>query len=113
MAMIASDRIEQLHALLDGTDIEFLEIRTPHETIQLRRDAAAETLTITAPVAGVFLHRHHQGQTVAAGEVVGLLRIGVLLIHVTAPCTGVIVDTTAAEGSTVGYGEPLLRLEKI
>jgi acetyl-CoA carboxylase biotin carboxyl carrier protein len=103
--------VQQLHALLDGTDIEFLEIRTPSETIRVHRDAA-KTLTVKAPVAGVFLHRHHPGQTVAAGEVVGLLRIGILLIHVTAPCAGMILDITANDGSTVGYGAPLLRLEK-
>jgi acetyl-CoA carboxylase biotin carboxyl carrier protein len=120
-----SDRIRQLHDLLDGTDIEFLEMRTPQETIRLRRDIAAvpvpplpEPLTIVAPVAGVFLHRHpsqdtpllRPGQAVQAGDVVGLVRIGALLMHLAAPRAGVIVDITAEDGSTVGYGAALLRL---
>jgi len=121
-AETASDRIRLLGAMLDGTDIEWLELRTPQETIRLRRDAVAkpvpETLTVKAPVAGVFLHRHpsqdapmlRPGQAVQAGDVVGLLRIGALLMHLSAPCDGMVVDIAAEEGRTVGYGAVLLRL---
>jgi acetyl-CoA carboxylase biotin carboxyl carrier protein len=73
---------------------------------------------VTSPSPGVFLHRHplHAapaaplGQPVRAGAVLGLLRIGKLLLAVTAPRDGVVAEFIAAEGGTVGYGAALVRL---
>jgi acetyl-CoA carboxylase biotin carboxyl carrier protein len=76
------------------------------------------TVIVTSPSPGVFLHRHplHAapaaplGQPVRAGAVLGLLRIGKLLLAVTAPRDGVVAEFIAAEGGTVGYGAALVRL---
>ena len=128
----AADRIRLLGSWLDGTGITLLELRTPQETILLRRGAgddgprpapvAAATqaahATVTAPSLGVFLHRHplrdeplvEPGQAVQAGAVLGLLRVGALLVEVAAPRDGVVLDLLAEDGSTVGYGAALVRL---
>ena len=52
------------------------------------------------------------GRRVAAGEAVGLVQVGPLLVHVAAPASGVVGEVLAAEGVTVGYGTPLLRLQE-
>jgi acetyl-CoA carboxylase biotin carboxyl carrier protein len=128
-----ADQVEQLAAWLSGTDIELLELRTPEGTIRLQRDrpgvaatlertgAAVALLAVTAPSVGVFLHCHplqevvlvHPGQKVRAGEPVGLLRIGTLLLPVPAPVDGMVLDLPVADGSTVGYGAVLARLRPI
>jgi len=47
---------------------------------------------------------------VRAGDPLGLLRIGALLIAVVAPRDGVVDRMLAADGALVGYGAPLARL---
>jgi acetyl-CoA carboxylase biotin carboxyl carrier protein len=126
--------VEQLTAWLADTDIELLELRTSTESIQLHRDgigitrgpapcgptiATAAELGVTAPSLGVFLHRHplrdralaRPGQPVRAGDPVGLLRIGALLLPVPAPVDGVLLDVLVEDGKTVGFGAVLARLQ--
>lgn len=113
-------------ALLEGTDIAELELTGPGCHLLLRREAgrvatvaAVATLSLGAPTPGRFLHRHplHDlplavpGMAVAAGQVLGLLRIGALLLPVAAPRPGRFAGYRAADGATVGYGTPLLDLE--
>lgn len=74
---------------------------------------------IAAPSVGLFLHQHPlratplapTGTTVQAGQVVGLLQIGALLLAVAAPQAGVVASVLVAHGSPVGYGTPLLELQ--
>ena len=123
--------------MLEGTSIGLLELVTPEETIRLRRgDAdtahpsphvAAEPPMrarppglVAAPCPGVFRTAHpaqdgplaQAGRHVAAGEAVGLVQVGPLLVHVLAPIRGVVGEVLAAEGAIVGYGTPLLRLQE-
>jgi biotin carboxyl carrier protein len=83
--------------------------------------APAPALAVTpiaAPLAGVFRAGHPMraapfvaaGDRVRAGDVVGLLQVGVLLAPVVAPADGRVGDAVAADGATVGYGTPLLAL---
>lgn len=73
---------------------------------------------IAAPSVGFFLHHHPlratplapTGTTVQAGQVVGLLQIGALLLAVAAPQAGVVASVLVAHGSLVGYGTSLLEL---
>jgi len=130
--MTTAERIQLLNAWLDGTDIAVLELTTPQETVRLHRGDACGASppavplaasppappVVTAPSLGVFLHRHPlhatpaapPGQKVMAGAVLGLLRIGTLLLPVTAPRDGVVMEMVAADGATVGYGAALVRL---
>ncbi len=122
-------RTPQLAAWLAGTDIGLLELRTPQGTLRLGRqgdnivelpaeEAEPEHSPIHAPSLGVFLHSHplaaaplaRIGERVEAGQAVGVLKIGPLLLPVTAPQAGIVDGIHAADGLAVGYGTPLLDL---
>ena len=125
-------RTPQLAAWLAGTDIGLLELRTPQGTLRLGRQGddivelpaevtGAETVSVHAPSVGVFLHSHplaaaplaRIGERVDAGRVVGLLKIGPLLLPVTAPQAGIVDSIHAADGLPVGYGTPLVELHPL
>jgi acetyl-CoA carboxylase biotin carboxyl carrier protein len=69
----------------------------------------------------VFLHCHplaatplaRIGERVGAGQTVGLLQIGPLLLPVTAPQAGIVDSIHAADGLPVGYGAPLVELHPL
>jgi len=132
--------LEQLAAWLAGTDIGWLELRGPNECVRLRNDgvrvdavpddppssldaasAAMQPVVATAMSVGVFLHRHplqdaplvRPGARVRAGQALGLLRIGALLLPVTAPKDATVAGTLVAHGETVGFGTPLVELQPI
>jgi biotin carboxyl carrier protein len=135
-----ADQVRQFAAWLTGTDIARLELHTARGVLVVRRDGAAvespevdatpepgaPTVThpVTAPSVGLFLHRHpmrHEiddpplarvGRVVRAGEIVGFLRIGTLLLPVRAPHSGVIADVAATHGEIVGYGTTLMHLTR-
>jgi acetyl-CoA carboxylase biotin carboxyl carrier protein len=128
----------RLSAWLAATDIDALELSGPGVHLRLRREAGqvralgpAEPLgaaaaataplptrTVTAPAVGIFQHAHPMhvaplaspGSAVKAGQALGLLRIGLLLIPVPAPCDGIVIDHVCADGAVVGYGTPLVHL---
>ncbi len=125
-------RAPQLAAWLAGTDIGLLELRTPQGTLRLGRQgddivelpaeaAESETVPVHATSVGVFLLSHplataplaplaRIGERVDAGQTVGLLKIGPLLLPVTAPQAGIVGGIHAADGLAVGYGTPLVDL---
>jgi acetyl-CoA carboxylase biotin carboxyl carrier protein len=127
---LPADQVRRFAAFLAGTDIEQLELRTARGVLCVRRggacggiaappaDPAAASHAVTAPSPGVFLHRHPMhdaplapvGGAVARGQIVGFLRIGLLLLAVPAPRGGTVTKVAAAHGETVGYGATLLRL---
>ncbi|UVH58662.1 acetyl-CoA carboxylase biotin carboxyl carrier protein subunit [Variovorax paradoxus] len=125
-------RTPQLAAWLAGTDIGLLELRTPEGTLRLGRqgdeivelpdeEAEPELLNIHAPSLGVFLQSHPMattslvriGQRVEAGQIVGLLKIGPLLLPVTAPQAGIVDNIHADDATAVGYGAPLFDLHPL
>jgi acetyl-CoA carboxylase biotin carboxyl carrier protein len=124
-----ADEIAFLGACLQGTDIELLELATQQAVVLLRRDRAGEAYTqappastapfeITAPSVGVFLRAHplqtaplaQAGQLLSPGDPVGVLQIGALLVHVTAPKDGIVLEILAEDGAAVGYGTALVRV---
>jgi acetyl-CoA carboxylase biotin carboxyl carrier protein len=125
------DDIRQLSAWLEATDIDMMELQGPGARLCLRRNgtriaiashsaegAAGPCTVVQAPSVGVFLHEHPlrgeplagRGTRVRAGQVVGLLQIGALLLPVTAPQDGIIEAVLVAQGTAVGYGTPLVEL---
>ncbi|MGJ7500813.1 acetyl-CoA carboxylase biotin carboxyl carrier protein [Variovorax sp. ZT5P49] len=125
-------RTPQLADWLRGTDIGLLELRTPQGTLRLGRqgdeiielpdeEAEPELLKIPAPSLGIFLQGHplattplvRTGQRVEAGQTIGLLKIGPLLLPVTAPQAGIVDNVHVADSLAVGYGTPLFDLHPL
>lgn len=115
--------VDQISAWLEGTGIVSLELDGPQGSIRLGDDSAdpvaasAETI-LTSPGCGMFLHHHPlspgalaiPGARVEAGDIIGLLQIGVLLAPVPAPCAGHVAGHFVAHGETVDFGTKLISL---
>jgi len=127
-------RTPQLAAWLADTDIGLLELRTPQGMLRLGRrgddivelpaevtEVESELVSAHAHSVGVFLHSHplaaaplvRTGERVEAGQPVGLLKIGPLLLPVTAPQAGIVDGVHTADGLAVGYGTPLVELHPL
>lgn len=133
--MPSQAEIEQLAIWLAETDISTLELRDAGGILRLERRGASiavvephcdspqtpgyRPLTLVADTPGIFLHAHplraaplvHSGDVVAAGESIGLLRIGEVLLPVRAPVAGRFDGYWAEDGTKVGYGAPLIELQ--
>jgi acetyl-CoA carboxylase biotin carboxyl carrier protein len=124
-----ADDIRRVAAWLAATDIGVLELRGPGTALRLRQRGAevavdeieaesAPSLIVNAASVGVFLHRHPlrtddlapPGSAVVAGQVLGLLQTGPLLLPVTAPADALVQELLVAHGTAVGYGTPLAAL---
>ena len=113
-ALVASG-LAELHLSGPGTDIRL--VRTCSGDVdRATPDTPAEI--IAAPGVGIFLAHHplhtaplaNPGSHVRAGQVVALLRVGLLLRPVTAPTRGKLGVPLAETGKIVGYGTPLFHL---
>lgn len=129
----APHELREIAGWMAAADIGFLELRMPGATVRLGRcgeqvvarderpRAAATVDTVTAASVGVFLHAHplatapfvRAGSDVQAGQTLGLLRIGALLLPVSAPRAGTVAALRAEDGATVGYGAPLVDLQPL
>ncbi|WP_321941461.1 hypothetical protein [Paraburkholderia tropica] len=83
---------------------------------------AVDEITVTAPVPGIFVLPDHAvtdasdggtGRYVKAGDIIGLLRAGVLLLPVHAPVDATIHALATVPGTLVGYGAPLFVLAAV
>lgn len=123
---MSTDLTRRLSAWLAATDIGYLELRGPgvhlclqndgHRVVPVPPGTAPQATTATLPVkaasVGVYLHAHplHDthlaaaGQPLVAGQAVGLLRIGALLLPVVAPQGGVMRRHLVGHDTAVGYG---------
>jgi acetyl-CoA carboxylase biotin carboxyl carrier protein len=119
--------LAEIAAAMTAAGIARLELEGPNVQLMLGRAAAtvpeeapatdesAEVVAVTAPGLGTFLRTHplhdrpltDSGETVAAGQAVALLQVGPLLVPVTAPVGGLIVDAAVENGTLVGYGDRL------
>lgn len=129
------DHVDRLSAWLKDANLALLELRGPNATLRLVNDGAsvrvvkgersprvaAPSITVRAPSPGIFLDRHPlHGRAIAlvaadvrAGDPLGFLRIGPLLVAVPAPRAGTLTDVLVAHGTIVGYGTPLFTLQPI
>jgi acetyl-CoA carboxylase biotin carboxyl carrier protein len=129
------DHINQLSAWLADSDIGLLELRGPTGAVRLlnsgssvhihtadgpeSRPRHAPTIAVRASSPGVFLDRHplHEraivsiGNEVRAGELIGFLQVGPLLMPVLAPQAGTMTEVFVERAKIVGYGEPLFELQ--
>ncbi|VTU23664.1 acetyl-CoA carboxylase biotin carboxyl carrier protein subunit [Variovorax sp. PBL-H6] len=107
-----------------GHDVVALE-GCPHSDARLDHPTAARACADSPPVTaiaasvGVFLRAHpdasspfvREGLRVQAGQILGLLRIGVLLLPVTAPRAGKVSALHVEDCAPVGYGAALVDLD--
>lgn len=129
---MSAELTRQLAAWLAATDIALLELHGPGVDICLLQHdgqidtlppghgcgAARATQPVKAQFVGVFLHGHplHDtalaapGKAVIAGQAIGLLQIGALLLPVLAPQDAIVAGYAVTHGVTVGYGTPLVDL---
>ena len=132
------DQVRQLSQWLNGTDIALLELSGPGKLIRLHRNGTAygpqstqrpvvpsnvqppiAPTVVRAGTVGVVLHSHplreealvRPGQEVTAGQTVALLKIGVVLLAVSAPRAGIVSRIVAAHEAAVGFGDSLVELE--
>ena len=128
MSLSAAD-IARLSAWLAASGLGELELSGPGCHVRLRHDGGVVTevdhvvavRVVTSPSVGWFLPAHPLcdtpiapiGTLVEAGQPLGLLRIGALLLPVMAPVAGVVADFLAAPGAVVGYAAPLVELHPV
>jgi acetyl-CoA carboxylase biotin carboxyl carrier protein len=131
----AFDHVDQLCAWLASTDIGLLELKSQTQSLRLLHEGTAvavqtgdgadamrqqqPALVVRASAPGAFLCRHPLreraivaiGEEFHAGEPIGFLQVGPLLLPVLAPLAGTVTDVLARHGTIVGYGAPLFELQ--
>lgn len=125
---MAPEEIAALGAAMAQMGIARLELTGPGFALVLSGEGAAaiaqdapkpgpasQVVPVLAPGLGTFLRTHplHEaplaadGEAVAAGQALALLRIGPLLLPVPAPAAGTVVAALPDEETLVGYGDRL------
>lgn len=134
---MSPEDIARLSAWLAATDLTRLEVTEPNgrgvrlerhpggvDAVAMPQDVSrADALalpsgTVTAVSPGRFLHHHplltsplvRPGQAVMAGQIVGLLQIGPLLLPVRAACAGHVEGFRCTHDTTVEYGTALVAI---
>jgi acetyl-CoA carboxylase biotin carboxyl carrier protein len=120
--------IRQLSAWISQRGIDLLELTTPEASLSLQRDAphpapadpirGSQYHELTAPSPGRYLDRHPlsteplaiPGASVEAGQLVGFLQIGALLLPLRSTRAGRIVSLPRGPGDTLGYGSVVMCL---
>jgi acetyl-CoA carboxylase biotin carboxyl carrier protein len=129
-----ADQLGELLKLLDGSDVEELEVEHRGVRFLVKRDLSeaqpvvraavewpaplprADSFVITAPVVGVFRRNAggrgepilDQGDAVATGQVVGAVEAMGMLNRVQSERGGVVQEMLVRDGQPVEYGQPLL-----
>ena len=129
-----ADQLGELLRLLDGSDVEQLEVEHQGARFVVRRDFSesrpappvvverpvpvprADSFVITAPVVGVFRRNAggkgeailDEGDAVTAGQVVGAVEAMGMLNRVQSERAGVVQEMLVRDGQPVEYGQPLL-----
>ena len=128
------DRLGELIKLLDGSDVEELEVEHAGARFLVRRDLTdaqpeargaverpapiprADSFVITSPVVGVFRRNSggkgevvlDEGDAVAAGQVVGAVEAMGMLNRIQSERAGLVQEVLVRDGQPVEYGQPLL-----
>jgi acetyl-CoA carboxylase biotin carboxyl carrier protein len=120
---------------LDAAGLYTLEIEEPGRSIRMvmaGREPAYGTseagkvpqggsVTVVARLVGVFLAAHPERQTplvkpgdrVRPGDVLGILKTGILLTSVVAPVDGIVTGILAEQETMVDFGTPLFELRAL
>jgi acetyl-CoA carboxylase biotin carboxyl carrier protein len=131
------DQLHKLSAWMAEAGIDELELIGPSFRLRLNGDGLqahddragdrpsdvvpaqrAVNDVVAASTVGLFLHRHPlqetalapEGTPVRAGQTLGLLRVGPLLVPVIAPRDGIAGAMLVAHETVVGFGTGLIEL---
>jgi acetyl-CoA carboxylase biotin carboxyl carrier protein len=133
-----ADQLGALLRLLDGSDVEELEVEHQGVRFVVRRDLAdarpptpapierpappprEDSFVITAPVVGVFRRNPggkgdailDEGDAVTAGQVVGAVEAMGMLNRIQSERPGVVQEMLVRDGQPVEYGQPLLVVQE-
>ena len=131
---LSPEQVGQLAALLATRGVRTLQLDTAAGSFTLRLapgdgaptisagTGSTKTLMVTARTVGEFLPAHphrpsppkRAGEPVAAGELLGFIRIGSLLTPVTTPAEtgegGTLAAVLVSGGEPVAYGTPLFEV---
>jgi acetyl-CoA carboxylase biotin carboxyl carrier protein len=135
---LSDDDVREILRLIDETDVEELRVETEAFSLYVRRgdaahtvaegaaavdaqvgSAAADVLTISAPMLGTFYRAESPGASpfVAVGTrvepdtVVCLIEVMKMMNPVPAGVVGTIVEVCADNAELVEYGAPLFQVE--
>ena len=125
--------IERLAQILERSGVASIEIEENGQSLKVVMETEqriAPSSALAAPighsqepaivakadVAGIFVAAHpwrtkpfvEPGQTIEAGAIVGLVKIGLLYVPVLSPTAGIVEAIVAEAGATVGYGTPIV-----
>ena len=129
-----ADQLGALLRLLDGSDVEELEVEHQGARFVVRRDLSdarpaapavverpappprSDSFVITAPVVGVFKRNAggkgepvlDAGDAVAAGQIVGAVEAMGMLNRIQSERAGVVQEMLVRDGQPVEYGQTLL-----
>ena len=125
--MLSDADLRSLAAAMSRSGIARIEIEGPGGRLALEvspgiapvpaagEPSRAACTIVAAPSMGIFRRAHPdglfppcgEGASVEAGQILAFLQVDRLLLPVQAAGPGQIVAVLAAEGSLVGYGDPL------
>jgi acetyl-CoA carboxylase biotin carboxyl carrier protein len=131
-----ADQLGELLQLLDGSDVEELEVEHQGARFVVRRDLSdvpvqsvpatvverpvpvprADSFVITAPVVGVFRRNAggkgeailDEGDAIAAGQIIGAVEAMGMLNRIQSERAGVVQEMLVRDGQPVEYGQPVL-----
>lgn len=114
---------------LTTAGVDGVEISSPSGTLRIivsvdekvshAVPAPSPAMSIKAPLAGVFCPKRPGSsdapadltRTVAAGQVLGFLRLGPVLLPLAAPKDGLLTRQCVEAGALVGFGDTLFQIE--
>ena len=123
--------IERLAQILERSGVTSIEIEEDGQSLKLVMEAGKSTASVhvatsgrpheaaivaKADIPGIFIATHpwrtkpfvEPGQSVEAGAIVGLVKVGRLYVPVLSPVAGIVNAIVAEAGATVGYGTPIV-----
>jgi len=127
------EKLRQLIGWMSDAGLARIELKTTDFEVRLQRSvgaavpvavvpaeapAAPASISVTSTGCGHFHARHpardtpqvSPGQAIRAGDVIGVLAVGDLLLPVSARQDGIAGDYLVTDGQLVDYGKPLLAL---
>lgn len=85
-------------------------IRLSAPNLKNKTPATERTVTVHASRIGYLSYEIANGQSVAAGAIIGRIRGISAEAEIRAPVAGIISEVHGSKGAFVGYGDPLLEI---